>query len=182
MTEFLWFRAALLICVFTVQFCCGLLVRHKGIRVNYTRKIVHFSLFFFPVFLRSVFPYQNSRLNFIISCAIAVGALAIYIRPIRENVSIIGTAFLSFDRPEDRPHTLWWLFTQVLGRTCRSPVRPAYISNPCSFFEENVYAFAGRQCLCFSCKPGSCCRLSIVIQPDAVYHRPDGYANPDDTG
>ena len=115
MNDFLWFRVSLLICVFSVQFCCGLLVRHKGVRVNYTRKIVHFSLFFFPVFLRSVFPYQNSRLNFIISCAIAVGALAIYIRPIRENVSIIGTAFLSFDRPEDRPHTLWWLFTQVLA-------------------------------------------------------------------
>ena len=22
--------------------------------------------------------------------------------------------FLSFDRPEDRPNTLWWLFTQIL--------------------------------------------------------------------
>ena len=39
----------------------------------------------------------------------------IYIKPIRGKISIIATMFLSFDRPEDRPNTLWWLFTQVLA-------------------------------------------------------------------
>ena len=104
-----------MVCIIAVQFCCGLLVRHYGIKVNYTRKIVHFSLFFIPVLLRSVVPYQDSIKHFIIGCVISVVSLVIYIRPIRENIPIIGTMFLSIDRPEDRPHTLWWLFTQVLA-------------------------------------------------------------------
>ena len=115
MSEFLKFRVSVLASILIVQFCCGLLVRHKGIKVNYTRKIVHFSLFLIPAFLRSLFPYRDSLEHFIIGCVIAVLALAIYIRPIRENISIIGTMYLSIDRPEDRPNTLWWLFTQVLA-------------------------------------------------------------------
>lgn len=115
MHEFVKFRVSVLVSVLLVQFCCGLLVRHKGIKVNYTRKIVHFSLFFIPVFIGSVIPYQRSFERFIIGCIIAVFGLVIYIRPIRENISIIGTMFLSFDRPEDRPHTLWWLFSQVMA-------------------------------------------------------------------
>ena len=114
MTEFLKFRVSVLVSVLIVQFCCGLLVRHYGIKVNYTRKIVHFSLFLIPVLLRSVFPYQGSIRHFIISCVIAIVSLVIYIKPLRENISIVGTMFLSIDRPEDRPHTLWWLFTQIL--------------------------------------------------------------------
>ena len=43
MQEFLKFRVSVLVSVLLVQFCCGLLVRHKGIKVNYTRKIVHLS-------------------------------------------------------------------------------------------------------------------------------------------
>ena len=115
MDSFMRFQITLLLCVFSVQFCCGLLVRHKGIKVNYTRKIVHLSLFFLPVFIKSVFPYQQSYENFIFGCIISITGLVIYIKPIRNNMSIIGTMFLSIDRPEDRPHTLWWLFTQVLA-------------------------------------------------------------------
>jgi len=90
-------------------------VRHKGIKVNYTRKIVHFSLFFIPVFLRSVFPHQQSYESFIFGCLISITGLVIFIKPVRNKISIIGTMFLSFDRPEDRPNTLWWLFTQILA-------------------------------------------------------------------
>lgn len=115
MTELLKYRLSVLISLFAVQYFCGLLVRHYGIRVNYTRKIVHFSLFLIPALLRSVFPYQGSIKHFIIGCIIALISLVIYIRPIRENVSIVGTMFMSIDRPEDRPYTLWWLFTQTLA-------------------------------------------------------------------
>jgi phytol kinase len=100
--------------LFTIQYCTGLLVRHKGIKVNYTRKINHFALFFIPVFLRSVFPHERSFVRFIIGCVIGTLILLIYFKPIRKKISIIATMFLSFDRPEDRPNTLWWLFTQIL--------------------------------------------------------------------
>jgi len=114
MTDFVLFQLSLLASLFTIQYCTGLLVRHKSIKVNYTRKINHFALFFVPVFLRSVFPHEQSFLRFIVGCVLGTLILFIYIKPIRDKISIIATMFLSFDRPEDRPNTLWWLFTQIL--------------------------------------------------------------------
>jgi len=98
-----------------IQYCAGLLVLHKGIKVNYTRKINHFSLFFIPLFFRSIFPHEVSFDRFIIGCIIGTLIFFIYIKPIRDKISIITTMFLSFDRPEDRPNTLLWLFTQALA-------------------------------------------------------------------
>ena len=115
MADFLLFRLAVLISNLVIQYCSGLLVSQKGIKVNYTRKIVHFSLFFVPVFLKTVFPYQRTLENFITGCAITFLSLFIYLKPIREKVSVVATMFLAIDRPEDRPYTLFWLFTQVLA-------------------------------------------------------------------
>jgi len=112
---FVWFQLSLLASLFTIQYGSGLLVRHKGVKVNYTRKINHFSLFFVPVFLRSVFPHEPTFFRFIFGCVIGTIVLFIYIKPIREKLSIVATMFLSFDRPEDRPNTLWWLFTQIVA-------------------------------------------------------------------
>ena len=114
MADFVLFQLSLLASLFTIQYSTGLWVRHRGIKVNYTRKINHFALFFVPVFLRSVFPHEPSFLRFIIGCTIGTLILLIYIKPIRDKLTIIATMFLSFDRPEDRPNTLWWLFTQIL--------------------------------------------------------------------
>ncbi|MEN8210812.1 MAG: hypothetical protein ABFR31_03775 [Thermodesulfobacteriota bacterium] len=115
MTNFVLFQLSLLASLLTIQYCTGLLVRHKGVKVNYTRKVNHFALFFVPVFLRSVFPHEGSFERFIIGCVIGTLLLFIYIKPIRDKISIIATMFLSFDRPEDRPNTLWWLFTQIVA-------------------------------------------------------------------
>ena len=115
MTGFILFQLSVLASLFTIQYSSGLLVRHKGIKVNYTRKINHFALFFIPVFLRSVFPHEPSFQRFIIGCVIGTLILFIYIQPIRNKIPIIATMFSSFDRPEDRPNTLWWLFTQILA-------------------------------------------------------------------
>jgi phytol kinase len=115
MVAFFWFQVSLLSSLLTIQYCTGLLVRHKGIKVNYTRKINHFALFFIPVLLRSVFPYEASFERFIAGCAMGTLILFIYVKPARDRLSIIATMFLSFDRPEDRPNTLWWLFTQIIA-------------------------------------------------------------------
>lgn len=115
MTDFVLFQSSILVSLLTIQYCTGLLVRYKGIKVNYTRKINHFALIFVPVFLRSVFPHEASFERFIIGCVIGTLILFIYVKPVRDKISIIATMFLSFDRPEDRPNTLWWLFTQILA-------------------------------------------------------------------
>jgi phytol kinase len=36
-------------------------------------------------------------------------------KPVRVRVQVFQTMFSSFDRPEDRPHTLLWLTTQIIA-------------------------------------------------------------------
>lgn len=99
--------------LYGVQYCTGLLVKHKGMKVNYTRKINHFVLFFVPAFIDRGFAIEDSLELFALGGIGAVLSLAIYMKPIRQRVSFIDTMFKSFDRPEDRPNTLLWLSTQV---------------------------------------------------------------------
>ncbi|MBN2178895.1 MAG: hypothetical protein JW743_05655 [Deltaproteobacteria bacterium] len=99
--------------LYLIQYGNGLLVRHGGVRVNYTRKINHFALFFIPMYLDRVFAYENSLGLFVLGSCMVVVTLAIYVKPVRDRVPFIATMFLSFDRPEDRPRTLLWLSTQI---------------------------------------------------------------------
>ena len=98
----------------SVAYASGCLVHYKGIKVNYTRKINHFTLFFVPIFLDNIFPAHTSIESIILGSCLAVVGLLIYIKPIRNNSRIIERMFLSFDRPEDRPNTLLWLSTQII--------------------------------------------------------------------
>ncbi len=111
-----WIHITVLHCCFLLLFyLCGLLVQHYSIRVNYTRKIMHFSLFFLPQFLLSYFPYQSTIFTGIVNAILTMLVLALFIKPIRNTISIINTMFVSIDRPEDRPYTLLWLSTQFLA-------------------------------------------------------------------
>jgi dolichol kinase len=99
--------------LYLVAFLCGLLVLRFGVRVNYTRKINHFALFFLPVFLASLFSYEQSLATVAMTGLIVMGSIGLYAAPIRERVPLLATMFSSFDRPEDRPYTLLWLQTQI---------------------------------------------------------------------
>lgn len=103
-------KTALLV---AIQYGTGRLALGRGVRVNYTRKINHFALFFVPMFFDSLFKQNGTITTVIVSAVLSVSILAIYIRPLRSRVPVIDTMFASFDRPEDRPHTLSWLSTQV---------------------------------------------------------------------
>ena len=110
--EFLRIIAQTVILI-TVAYASGSLVYYKGVKVNYTRKINHFALFFDPMFIDKIIPTELSIQSIIIGSFLAVGSLLIYIKPIRNKSCIIERMFLSFDRPEDRPNTLLWLSTQI---------------------------------------------------------------------
>jgi len=97
----------------SVQYSSGLLVKYKGVKVNYTRKINHFVLFFVPLYLDRGFAYPETIGLFILGAILSVLTLLIYTEPVRKRSAFIRTMFLSFDRPEDRPYTLLWLITQV---------------------------------------------------------------------
>ncbi len=102
------------ILIHVIVFLEGLLVLKLNWKVNYTRKINHFFVFFSPYLLKTIFPFEETLYSQIIIALVGLSTLTIYLKPIRENIKIVTIMFAAFDRPEDRPHTLKWLFTQYL--------------------------------------------------------------------
>jgi dolichol kinase len=100
--------------MFVIAYLLGLWVLRAGIRVNYTRKIQHFALFFLPMALAAWIPFAPNVFTFFATALVFLASLALYVEPIRSRSTIVATAFASFDRPEDRPYTLLWLSTQIL--------------------------------------------------------------------
>ena len=101
--------------LFLTAYVLGVWVKRTGIRVNYTRKIMHFVILLFPMALAAVLPYEASLFTVVASGLVFIASLSLFTRPLRERSSIVATAFGSFDRPEDRPFTLLWLSTQLLA-------------------------------------------------------------------
>lgn len=92
----------------------GLLVNKFNVKVNYTRKISHFCVFFSPYAIKLIFPFQETLASQVIIALVGLATLGIYLNPLRTRIKIVGLMFAAFDRPEDRPFTLKWLFTQYL--------------------------------------------------------------------
>lgn len=91
----------------------GLWVLKRNIRVNYTRKIFHFILFFFPLILADHLPYQVSTTTTLVSGLIFLLCIGTFISPLRSRSTFLSTAYAAIDRPEDRPYTLLWISSQV---------------------------------------------------------------------
>ena len=105
----------LFLLLFSLEYINGLIVKYKHIKVNYTRKINHFALFFTPLLLMDIIPYERTGITILFGSLLTLLSLLIFIHPIRQRLSILATMFLSFDRPEDRPHTKLWLIAQFMG-------------------------------------------------------------------
>jgi len=97
-----------------LAYLLGIAVIKYQIKVNYTRKINHFFVFFLPYLLKLFFPFKETLFTQIIISCVGLATLAIYLMPIRSNIRLVKNMFAAFDRPEDRPYTLKWLFTQYL--------------------------------------------------------------------
>jgi dolichol kinase len=113
--EYWTYEAIKLASLYLVAFLTGLLVLRWGMRVNYTRKINHFALFFLPMFLAPYFDVLRTPETALATAGLLVLALGVYARPLRARSGVLATMFAGFDRPEDRPHTLWWLISQVVA-------------------------------------------------------------------
>lgn len=103
---------------FIIMYLSGLLVLKKGVKVNYTRKINHFSLLAVPFLLGIISrrPPHGGTGDYIMQIVGLLSGLlffALFLKPIRERVGIFNTAFRGIDRPEDRPYTLIWITTQT---------------------------------------------------------------------
>ena len=119
-----------LLLTFLIAYLSGLLVKYKHVKVNYTRKIDHLCLFFIPALLDYLFLHNITiPASFIIISRglFVLSTFIIFIKPVRSRVSIIATAFSSFDRPEDRPNTLLWYTSQIIiGYLILVPVIAVY--------------------------------------------------------
>jgi len=113
--EYWLHHAIFYVLLFLIHYVCGLLVIHRNFKVNYTRKINHFAFFFLPTLLSSVIEYPYSATTFLIDVICAFIFLTFFIAPLRNKVRVLFVMFCSVDRPEDRPFTLTWLYTQFIA-------------------------------------------------------------------
>ena len=105
--------AAKVVGLVAVLLISGVLAR-RGMKVNYTRKINHFAIFFIPVFIDQQLA-SDTFTDLVYLSVSAVGTLCfllIFLERVRTKVPVFQLMFDGFDRPEDRPHTLLWLWTQ----------------------------------------------------------------------
>jgi phytol kinase len=110
---------------FIVSYLTGFLVLRKAVKVNYTRKINHFTLLFVPFLLSFVFgsdTSSNMEVNFAMETihlltdrTLGLGFLffIVLLKPVRNRVATLRTAFSSINRPEDEPYTLFWMASQT---------------------------------------------------------------------
>ena len=98
-----------------IAYVAGLFVQLKHSKVNYTRKINFFALYVVPLILARLFPYDPTFKTIAVRSLLAVGIFIVFLEPLRTRVPVFQTMFCSFDRPEDRPHTLLWLSTQIIA-------------------------------------------------------------------
>jgi dolichol kinase len=98
-----------------IAYGCGLLVRHREVKVNYTRKVNFFALYLIPMLVDHFSATVNSSEVAAVRAVFFMVFMALFLKPIRERVKLAGTMFLSYDRPEDRPYTMFWLISQLLA-------------------------------------------------------------------
>ncbi len=115
MTNFWILELIKFVVLLLLAYGLGRAVQETGIKVNYTRKIIHFALFFLPEYLKTFLPYKAGFGTILVSGTLFLLTIALMVKPIRSRFSLFNTAFASIDRPEDRPHTMLWLSTQVMA-------------------------------------------------------------------
>jgi len=81
------------ILLFSLAYGLGLLVLKKGVKVNYTRKVFHFALFFLPIYMAPVIPFEPSLLTVVLSGTVFMLCIALMAKPFRDKSRFIATVF-----------------------------------------------------------------------------------------
>jgi len=72
-------------------------------------------LYLIPLLIDRFFPFERSVTTATVRALLSAAMLVALWQPIRTRVPVFQTMFTSFDRPEDRPHTLLWLSSQIVA-------------------------------------------------------------------
>lgn len=114
----LFLNAGTLILLFlVVGVLLGVIVTKKHINVGYTRKTLHFMSFFLPFGIDKIFPLEANIWLTILKFWIIMTIFVMAIKIIRRKVKPFLFVFRAIDRPDDRPYTLKWMFTQFIAST-----------------------------------------------------------------
>lgn len=100
--------------IFATQYAMSYMVRAGRLRVNYSRKVAHFSHILSTLLINRTF-LDYSIQYFVVSGTLSLFQILLFSEPIRSRVALLDFFFLSYDRPEDRPHTVRLAFTQLLA-------------------------------------------------------------------
>jgi phytol kinase len=100
---------------YLVAYVCGYFVQYRGLKVNYSRKIGHFMTIGVPWALQRLLDLEENWPVVALTSVLAPMHLLLFTRPIRDRSRVVRMMFASLDRPEDRPHTLRWLWTQYVA-------------------------------------------------------------------
>jgi dolichol kinase len=117
------------------SFLLGWAVLRYHWNANYTRKLVGGLMLAVPYLALDWFPYAALPVHILLSYVIFFLLMLIFIAPLRRRSRFLTVAFASFDRPEDRPHTLTWLMTAFVASAVilltmmwwAVPQAPAYV-------------------------------------------------------
>lgn len=101
--------------IIVMQFFTSYLVRYKNLKVNYSRKIMHFSFFLWPQLLDNLLlTFKSNIITQFWNIWIVLFTIFLLTKKIRDNFYPCEFTFSAIDRPEDRPFTLQWTVFQVL--------------------------------------------------------------------
>jgi hypothetical protein len=100
--------------LFAVYYVLSLMVERRLLRVNYSRKAAHFNHILSSLMVNRVF--LSYSVDFFVKSGLSSLLLTLlFIESIRVRSPRLERLFLCFDRPEDRPHTVRQVFTQLLA-------------------------------------------------------------------
>lgn len=103
--------------LYGLSFIIGLFVTYRGLPVHYARKILCICFFLISSYILAKFNSAHSLSyyqNLLIGSLLPLLWIFSFLEPLRDRVAFLRICFSSFDRPEDRPHTILWLSSGIL--------------------------------------------------------------------
>lgn len=125
------FQNFILACVFVL---CGYFVVFHDLNESYSRKICHVCAYALPISLHFLWPqYHQSKFmgtfELTWACWFQFLPFVALVKPLRRKSGALMLAFWAIDRASDRPYTLTWMLSQLLGNYVAILFMHAYLSS-----------------------------------------------------
>lgn len=96
-----------------IQLLCGI-ISTNGVKVNYTRKVVHIAYFAIPQLLDTILiPFKKNIYTELWNICVIMLLLLFILQVVRERCKLFQIMFAAIDRPEDQPFTTFWFLSQL---------------------------------------------------------------------